>query len=372
MGFNELDELLRLTTMVEAASTNQGTEEPEEDIPATVRVYDENDYTGKGKLLKTKKAPIGEVPATDEVPQKPTDGKAYGSSGNATFTDEHGNAIENAPLFEEDGPTTTVDGEPSGSQAVPEEPSMDTLKQSNDAVGDAAREIQKAGEAITAEEGTGEPNGAPADTECTSIGKSLKRGMSLSLSESVVKGMGREFARKYMFENAAPSFYTANNPFKLGDAVQVQGVPRIFVVKNADGNMVTTARPTNCEEDFAQGKDGVWPEFCFQSNDLRKIDSADITQGDDIAEFNDRMTVPETLGFDGLDIDPKPMDIAQNFAKKFSMDDIGENLDNILGAYRKAAKGDNSEFVMTRCTPLTTYVLPNGNITTQSFEGEFV
>jgi hypothetical protein len=381
MGYNELDELLKLTTMVEATSTNQGTEEPEEDIPATVRVYDENDYSGKAKVLNTKTAATGETeqPTVLEVPQKPKGDKAYGSSGNQTFTDEHGNPIENGPLFEEDGPTTNVDSSTNDSQTqTPDVPvaNPEQLQQSNDNIGEAAQEIQKAGETIQNIKGSdnapaGTPDGAPADTE-SSLGKSFARSFSFGLGESVVRGMGRDFARRYMLECAAPSAYTANNPFKLGDAVQVNGVPRIFVVKNTDGNMITTARPTNCAEDFAQGKDGVWPEFCFQSNDLSKIDSADITQGDDIAEFNDKMTVPETIGFDGLDIDPKPMDIAQNYAKKFSMDEVGENLDNILGAYNKASHGDNSEFIMTRSTPLTTYVLPNGQLTTQSFEGEFI
>lgn len=368
--FNELDELLQLTKLVEATTTNQDTETKEEDLPAAVRVYDD-DYSGKFKTLTTKKAP--EV-ADEEIPQKPKDGKAYGSSGNATFKDKEGKAIENGPLFEEDGPTIVeeemseqpAEGEEQQQQQqqTPEPPPQ--AKQSMDEDVAAAEELQSG-----LEKGMNDSNGdIPIDMEhITSVGKSFARGMSFGLGESVEKGMGSEFVNKYMFECCSGACCCRENPFKLGDAVQVAGIPRIFIVKNNDGNMITTAKPTNCQADFAKGKDGVWPEYCFQCNELSKVDNASLDQADELAEFNDRDI--DTTGFNGLTIDARPMEIAQDYAREMTMDDVADNLDEILGAYRSAASGNDNEFSYTKCSPVVTYVLPSGEITTQCIEGGY-
>ena len=376
--FNELDELLQLTKLVEATSTNQDTETEEEDLPAAVRVYDD-DYSGKFKTLTTRKAP--EV-FDDEIPQKPKDGKAYGSSGNATFRDKEGKAIENGPLFEEDGPTMTEDDTaeldaPSleeGDEGIANtDENKELIGNSVNEVIDGAQNIKDAIEKSTqsTEEVPVDNNTQPpADTQCmSSIGKSLKRGMSFSLGESVEKGMGSEFVNKYMFECCSGACCCRENPFKLGDAVQVAGIPRIFIVKNNDGNMITTAKPTNCQADFAKGKDGVWPEYCFQCNELSRVDNAGLDQADELAEFNDRDI--DTTGFNGLTIDARPMEIAQDYAREMTMDDVADNLDEILGAYRSAASGNDNEFSYTKCSPGVTYVLPSGEITTQCIEGGY-
>jgi hypothetical protein len=327
-SFNDLDELLQLTKMVEATSTNSDTVKEEPDLPATVRAYDSGDYTGKATFLRTHAEP---EPTAADVPKPPKDGKAYGSSGNATFRDKKGKPIENGPLFEEDSPEDTVG-----------EPITDGAEQSAPAEGaDPDADFEGAG---------------------TSIGKSLKRGLSFSL-ESVRTGMGSEFVNKYLMEQASDLQGCRNNPFQLGDAVQVNGIPRIFIVKNNDGNMIRTAKPTNCIADYAKGKDGVWPEYCFQCDELSKIDNANLSQADDIAEFNDRDI--DTTGFNGLTIDPKPMELAQEFARERSMDTVADNLNDILGVYRSAASGNDKEFSYTAVTPKTTFVLPNGEITTQ-------
>lgn len=365
--FNELDELLQLTKLVEATSTNQDTETEEEDLPAAVRVYDD-DYSGKFKTLTTRKAP--EV-ADDEIPQKPKDGKAYGSSGNATFRDKEGKAIENGPLFEEDGPTEQPEGgetEQPEQQPAAEPSQSDTKSHVNNAASSTKDAANAIGDAVN--NAMNNPGEIPIDEECTtSIGKSLKRGMSFSLGESVEKGMGSEFVNKYMFECCSGACCCRENPFKLGDAVQVAGIPRIFIVKNNDGNMITTAKPTNCQADFAKGKDGVWPEYCFQCNELSRVDNAGLDQADELAEFNDRDI--DTTGFNGLTIDARPMEIAQDYAREMTMDDVADNLDEILGAYRSAASGNDNEFSYTKCSPVVTYVLPSGEITTQCIEGGY-
>lgn len=356
--FDSLDQLLDLTKQVEATSSNASTVQPEEDIPGAVRVYEDNDYSGKATILRTQPAPRGEVA---DVPQPPKDGKAFGSSGNPTYTDHQGNPIHNGPLFEEDGDDAAQDDAAS-------QPQFDTIDSANDAITQAAEELQSGVEQAMQEDGSSEPNSAPADTQCcNSLGKSIKRSMSFSLGESVTKGMGSEFTRKYLAECQGGVFCTRCNPYQLGDVVRVNNIPRLFIVKNNDGNMLTLAKPTKCAADFAQGKDGVWPEYCFQSGDIGKVDNASIEQADDIAEFNDM----DISGFDGLTIDPAPMERAQAFARNLSMDDIGDNLDTILGAYRNAAAGNDHEFSYTKCSPVTTYVLPNGEITTQTMEGGF-
>ena len=359
--FDELDQLLQLTKLVEATSTNSDTEKKEEDLPAAVREYDQ-DGSGRFRTLTTSSA---DTPEIDGVPQPRTDGKAFGSSGNPTFTDQHGTPIEGGPLFEEDGPTVEPE---QGIEQVGS--AMKAAGEANDKVAEAAEELKKPLEDIAAAEGSAnEANGAQANPECkmNPVGRSLHRSLAFSM-ESVERGMGKNFVNKYIFEcnNAG---CTRNNPFQLGDAVQVAGIPRIFIVKNNDGNMITTAKPTNCAADFAKGKDGVWPEYCFQCNELSKVGNADLSQADDLAEFNDRDIAP--AGFNGLTIDPRPMEIAQEYARERTMSDVADDLDEILGAYRTAASGNDNEFAYTKCSPVTTMVYPNGQVTTQCIEGGY-
>ena len=371
MFTDELDQLLQLTKLVEATSTNSDTEKKEEDLPATVREYDQ-DGSGKFKPLTTATPASTATPEIDGVPQPPTDGKAFGSSGNPTFTDQHGNPLEGGPLFEEDGPTVDPDQADAGAQNTDAVSSaMKASGESNEKVGEAVQELEEPlkqlADAESADAGTA--NDVQANPECkmNPVGRSLKRGLAFSM-ESVERGMGKNFVNKYMFENGS-SCCARTNPFQLGDAVQVAGIPRIFIVKNNDGNMITTAKPTNCAADFAQGKDGVWPEYCFQCNELSKVGNADLSQADELAEFNDRDITPS--GFNGLTIDPSPMELAQSFARERTMDDVAEDLDEILGAYRSAASGNDKEFSYTKCSPVTTMVYPNGQVTTQCIEGGY-
>lgn len=371
MFTDELDQLLQLTKLVEATSTNSDTEKKEEDLPATVREYDQ-DGSGKFKTLTTASPASTATPEIDGVPQPPTDGKAFGSSGNPTFTDQHGNPLEGGPLFEEDGPTVDPDQADAGAQNTDAVSSaMKASGESNEKVGEAVQELEEPlkqlADAESADSGTA--NDVQANPECkmNPVGRSLKRGLAFSM-ESVERGMGKNFVNKYMFENGS-SCCARTNPFQLGDAVQVAGIPRIFIVKNNDGNMITTAKPTNCAADFAQGKDGVWPEYCFQCNELSKVGNADLSQADELAEFNDRDITPS--GFNGLTIDPSPMELAQAFARERTMDDVAEDLDEILGAYRSAASGNDKEFSYTKCSPVTTMVYPNGQVTTQCIEGGY-
>lgn len=374
--FDELDELLKLTKLVEATSTNNDTEQAEEDLPAAVRTYEDGDYTGKATILRTESGPT-----EADVPQPPKDGKAFGSSGNPTYTDQHGKPIEDGPLFEEDAPEQAP---PDAGAATPEndelaEKAAEVGSESNGKVHDAAESMQaplqqvvdaeKAEAAAAANDDSDTANGAPGATECklNPVANSLKRGLAFSM-ESIERGMGTGFVNKYMFESAS-GCCCRTNPFQLGDAVQVAGIPRIFIVKNNDGNMITTAKPTNCQADFAKGKDGVWPEYCFQCDELSKVGNADLIQADDIAEFNDRDI--DTSGFNGLTIDPSPMEVAQEYARERTMDDVADDLDEILGAYRNAASGNDKEFSYTKCSPVTTYVYPNGQVTTQCIEGGF-
>ena len=354
----ELDELLKLTKLVEATSTNVDTTTEEEDLPAAVRTYEDGDYSGKATVLRTRHG------IEDDVPQKPTDGKAYGSSGNATFTDDHGQPIDGGPLFEEDGPTTNPED-----SAPTENPDagLEKVGEANEASTAAINDAAKAVSDMAAAEGN-EPNSQPADTQCmSSIGKSLKRGFGFGLGESVETGMGREFCRKYMFENSG-NCCRQGGQFKLGDVVQADGIPVLFVVKDNDGTMIKTAKPTCCKEDQCCGKDGVWPEFCFQQGDLHKVDSANLTHADYLARFNDRDI---SRGFDGRTIDPSPMQLAQDFARNQTLDDIGSDLDNILGDYWNCAKGGDTDYCYTEVSPTTTYVLPSGEVTTKSMQGGY-
>lgn len=385
--FDELEQLLKLTKMVEATSSNIETTKEEEDLPATVRTYEDNDYSGKYTRLTTQ-VPPEEV---SDVPQKPKDGKAYGSSGNATYTDEHGKPKENGPLFEEDVPDEgspaeegiveneegaaapdSSSGNDQAQQQAQQEIAEDAARgaEATDDIVKATEDLKSSVEKMAGDENS--PNGAMPQTDCmTSLGKSLKRGLKggfSPFSESVERGMGRDFSRKYMLE--CGSGLCRSNPFKLGDVVQAGNIPMLFVVKDNDGTMIRTAKPTDCKYDHAVSQDGVWPEFFFDQDELTKVDSASLDQADDIAKFNDRDI--EMRGFDGRTVDPGPMELAQDYARRQTMDDIGDALDEILGCYRKAASGDDKEFSYTEVSPVTTYVLPSGEVTTQTMKGGYV
>lgn len=358
--YNELDELLKLTKLVEATTSNSETTEHEDDLPGEVLAYEDGDYSGRPKRLHTRGPAIAEDGEKVEVPQKPADGKAYGSSGNATYTDEHGNPVENGPLFEEDGPTSQPEGE---ADAGVQQADMEKMGDANEEIGDAVDGLQKPMEDLAAAEG--EPNSAPADTECNfGIRRSFNRALNMSpFGESVERGMGREFCRKYLAECSCGGL--CNNPYKLGDVVQAKGIPMMFVVKDKDGTMIRTAKPTACEDDLAVGKDGVWPEFCFQQDELDKVGNADLSQAEYLARFNDRGLA---RGFDGRTVDPGPMEVAQDFARNQTFGDIADSLDQILGTYRDAAAGKDQDYCYTEVSPTTTYVLPSGEITTKTIE----
>ena len=116
------------------------------------------------------------------------------------------------------------------------------------------------------------------------------------------------------------------------------------------------------------GKRECGPEFCFQQGDLRKVDSANLTHADYLARFNDRDI---SRGFDGRTIDPSPMELAQDFARNQTIDDIGADLDDILGDYWNCAKGGDPDYCYTEVSPTTTYVLPSGEVTTRSMQGGY-
>lgn len=349
MYYNELDELLKLTKMVEATSSNSDTEEPEEDLPATVRSYD--DFSGKATVMKTKhgdededeeksedkeeagdktegdteeKAEVepGEDGAEDEidgVPQKRDDNKAFGSSGNPTFKDKDGKPMEFGPLFEE-------------------EP---------------------------------QPNDDTAEPECFgSIKKSFNRSMKGGLhfcGESVERGMGRDFVRKYMLECNCGGCCCADNPYKLGDVVNVEGIPMLFVVKNTDGNKITAAKPTACSSDLCKCRDGEWPEFTFDPSELSKFGGASLDDADTIVTFNDR----NLRGFDGRTEDPDPMNAAQEFARSQTMDDIAGRMDEILGTYKDLSAGSDDSFCYTGVSPKVVYKTPFGDTTEQMMTGGY-
>ena len=366
MYYNELDELLKLTKMVEATSSNSDTEEPEEDLPATVRSYD--DFSGKATVMKTKhgdddeatedkeeteekpeedsdkkeEVVPGEDGAEDEidgVPQKRDDNKAFGSSGNPTFKDKEGKPMEFGPLFEE-------------------EPDTDAAPVTGEV-------------ASLPDDDTSIPNDDTPNEECFgSIKKSFNRSMKGGLhfcGESVERGMGHEFVRKYMLECNCGGCCCADNPYKLGDVVNVEGIPMLFVVKNTDGNKITTAKPTACSSDLCKCRDGEWPEFTFDPSELSKFGGASLDDADTIVTFNDR----NLRGFDGRTEDPDAMNAAQEFARSQTMDDIVGRMDEILGTYKDLSAGSDDSFCYTGVSPKVVYKTPFGDTTEQMMTGGY-
>ena len=358
--FCELDELLKLTKLVEATKSNASTTEKEEDIPGTVVYYDDKDYSGRATFLSTNdgsEEDNGESEddsenEVDGVPQPPKDGKSYGSAGNPTFHDKKGNSIDNGPLFEEpqENAEAPIADSTSGGDAI------DELNKGTDELKNAVEQ---------------EANGAQADNEA-SFGRCLKNSLSKFKSfEAIERGMGREFVRKYQFESSAPAMNICRtNPFELGQVVQPNSIPMLFIVKKNDGNTITAAKPTSCPEDCAVCQDGEWPEFTFDSDELMGSKKASLGDIDDIIAYNDRVT-NQPRGFDGRPEDDSPMKIAQEFAREQTIDDIVDNMDEIFGQYKQAAFGGDDSYCYAAKTPAVVYRTPKGTLTTQAMTGGY-
>jgi hypothetical protein len=184
-------------------------------------------------------------------------------------------------------------------------------------------------------------------------------GLEMSLNECIERGMGSNFMRMYQLE-CAGQCCPQQGGFHLGDVVHCGNTPALFVVKKADGQTVTAAKPTSNPNELLTSCDGEWPTFTFRANEIQPMLNASIDDVQNIVGFND-----QAIPFDGSTIDDTPMQVAQNDAKCNMLDRIADNLDEILGMpYQDICSGkDPSCNVMTQPTEVV-IINPDGSFGT--------
>jgi hypothetical protein len=285
--------------------------EAEEDIDAVYVDYGDS-YT-----------PFGTKPTVTRVSSKVADKKPEPDecSGNPTFADK-----KKGPLFEEDPGTDAIASMNAG---------VDKLKE-------GVEEFMKA------DEGT---EGAPVVQEGL--------GLELSLNECIEKGMGRDFMRMYRLECCGQSC-PQQEGFRLGDVVHCGDTPALFVVKKADGQMVTAAKPTSNPNELLTSNDGEWPTFTFRASEIQPMLNASIDDVQNIVGFND-----QAMPFDGSTIDESPMKVAQNDAKCNMVERIADNLDEILGMpYKDLCSGKDPSCNVVNQPAEVVVINPDGSFGT--------
>ncbi len=283
--------------------------EADEDLDAIYVDYGDSNTPFDAKPMVTKFT--SKVTASKPEPDE--------CSGNPTFADK-----KKGPLFEE--------------------PGADAMADMNDGV-------EKLKEGVQEFMKVNESEDTPVQEESL--------GLKMALNECLERGMGRNFMRMYQLE-CAGQCCPQQDGFRLGDVVHCGNTPALFVVKKADGQTVTAAKPTSNPNELLTSCDGEWPTFTFRANEIQPMLNASIDDVQNIVGFND-----QAIPFDGSTIDDNPMKVAQNDAKCNMLDRISDNLDEILGMpYQDICSGkDPSCNVMTQPTEVV-IINPDGSFGT--------
>lgn len=273
--FEELDDLLAITRTIESSPISHPMMEAEEDLDAIYVDYGDSatPFDAKPTVTKVTSKITASKPEPDEC------------SGNPTFADK-----KKGPLFEE--------------------PGADAMADMNDGV-------EKLKEGVQEFMKVNESEDTPVQEESL--------GLKIALNECIERGMGSNFMRMYQLE-CAGQCCPQQGGFRLGDVVHCGNTPALFVVKKADGQTVTAAKPTSNPNELLTSCDGEWPTFTFRANEIQPMLNASIDDVQNIVGFND-----QAIPFDGSTIDDTPMQVAQNDAKCNMLDRIADNLDEILG-----------------------------------------
>lgn len=188
----------------------------------------------------------------------------------------------------------------------------------------------------------------------------------ISLDECVEKGMGMDFMRMYKLECSGQTC-AQQGGLMLGDVVHHGNDPVLFVVKKADGDVVTAAKPTSNPNELLTNCDGEWPTFTFRAHEIQPMLNASIEDVNKIIDFND-----QAMPFDGSTVDDTPMKCAQNDAKCNMVDRIADRLDEVLGMpYKDICAGkDPSCKIVTEPTEVV-IINPDGSYGTMPQMGGY-
>lgn len=304
---DELDELLAITRAIEVSPISQQMMEDDEDLDAVYVDYGDSTTPFDAKPLVTKI-----TRKVTAAKRKPND-----CSGNPTVIGK-----KNGPIFEDPGSNCI---NKIGKQKADNEAFIQDISEVDDAP------ISATNEAL---------------------------GMKLTL-ECIERGMGRDFMRMYKLESAGQCC-PQQNGFRLGDVIHIGNNPALFVVKKADGQMVTAAKPTSNPNELITSNDGEWPTFTFRASEIQPMLNASINDVQNIIGFND-----QAMPFDGSTIDESPMKVAQNDTKCNMVERIADNLDEILGmSYKDLCSGkDPSCNVISQPTEVVV-INPDGSFGT--------
>ena len=345
--FEELDQLLDITRTIESSPISNPMMEAEEDNDAVYVDYGDS------------ATPFDAAPVVTKISSKAST-KPGECSGNKTFADK-----KKGPLFEEDTPNEATRSDVAETEAPP--PPDPNQGKAAEALSDATKDFPKIGDELKNMENTFSEMGDSLSSlgECaeTPVEEGLGLG-KISLSESVERGMGKEFVRMYKLECAGQTC-AQQGGLCLGDVVHCGNVPALFVVKKADGQTVTAAKPTANPNELTNN-DGTWPTFTFRASDIQPMLNASLDDVDNIVTFND-----QALPFDGGTVDDSPMKVAQNDAKCNMVERIADKLDEILGMpYKDICCGkDPSCNVMNQPTEVVV-INPDGSFgSTPKFGG---
>jgi hypothetical protein len=315
--FDELDDLLAITRTIESSPISNPMMKGNEDIDAVYVDYGDS------------ATPFGAKPTITKVTGKVTEAKPEPDecSGNPTFDDR-----KKGPLFEEEPDQTSSAG---SAIEKPLSELVDGMEQLTNGIND----YMASADGSVQQEGLG-------------LGK-------FSFNECVERGMGRDFMRMYRLE-CAGQCCPQQNGFRLGDVVHCGNTPALFVVKKADGQMVTAAKPTSNPNELLTACDGEWPTFTFRASEIQPMLNASIDDVQNIVSFND-----QAMPFDGSTVDDSPMKVAQNDAKCNMMDRVADNLDEILGMpYKDICSGKDPDCIMQTVPSEVVIINPDGSFGT--------
>lgn len=112
--------------------------------------------------------------------------------------------------------------------------------------------------------------------------------------DGLEQAMGEGLGLRGSFHKALHSFEScADCPcmFNVGDTVRMKSGPStIFIIKSNDGDMMTAAQPTANKAMFASGTEGKWPVFYFNQDEIEPMEKVALNTLDDlnnIIAFND-------------------------------------------------------------------------------------
>jgi len=169
-------------------------------------------------------------------------------------------------------------------------------------------------------------------------------------------GLGNSFKIKKEFAKMECNYGLGiDNPRKIGDFVHhTDNIPVVFIVKNTDGPMITVAKPTKNEKEYATNQDGVWPEYHFDDDELETMDTVSPNQIHKVILFNDS---PKMEAFNNSVIDDEPMKKAHEQRSENAISQVSDFFEDVFGAPYSVVASNKNAFGNKKYTDTTPQVI---------------